>query len=240
MRPSERDFLLMILAASAGSADGWSYFGFGHAFVANMTGNTVLVGMTVFRFNADLIHPALALACYCVGVALAAFLTRKVREGSQWPRAVSFTLLVEGILVAGCEAAWIHVFRASAGSYTAGAYALDPLLGVLAFAIGMQSGAMLQLKIPGIVTTYISGTWTSLMSGGVHLMTRGKRLPRRQNLAFEERLMMQGGVLAVYLLSVVVTGWLLRNVPASVGALPAAAVLTAAVYGLVRGSRVAA
>jgi len=46
MRVSERDLLLLILAVSAGSADGWSYFGIGHAFVANMTGNTVLLGWT--------------------------------------------------------------------------------------------------------------------------------------------------------------------------------------------------
>ena len=40
MRETERDVMLFLLAASAGSADGWSYFGLGHAFVANMTGNT--------------------------------------------------------------------------------------------------------------------------------------------------------------------------------------------------------
>ena len=34
-----------------------------------------------------------------------------------------------------------------------------------ALAMGMQSGAMVQLKIPGIVTTYITGTWTTLVSG---------------------------------------------------------------------------
>ena len=48
MRSVERDLRLLILAASAGSADGWS-FGFGHAFVANMTGNTVLLGLAVSK-----------------------------------------------------------------------------------------------------------------------------------------------------------------------------------------------
>jgi uncharacterized membrane protein YoaK (UPF0700 family) len=36
-----RDVRLLVLAASAGSADAWSYFGLGRAFVANMTGNTI-------------------------------------------------------------------------------------------------------------------------------------------------------------------------------------------------------
>jgi uncharacterized membrane protein YoaK (UPF0700 family) len=237
MRPAERDLLLMILAASAGSSDGWSYFGLGHAFVANMTGNTVLAGMTVFRLNADLLHPALALACYCAGVAAAAFLTRRVREGSPWPRAVSWTLLAEALLIAGCEAAWVAFLRGSAGHFHPAQSALDPLLGVLAFAIGMQSGAMLQLKIPGIVTTYISGTWTSLMSGAVRFLTKKEHRPRRQNRAFEERLLMQGGILAVYFLAAVLTGWLLTHVPAAVGALPAASVLAAALYSLIRANR---
>ncbi|MGH9605690.1 MAG: YoaK family protein [Terracidiphilus sp.] len=224
----------MILAASAGSADGWSYFGFGHAFVANLTGNTVLIGMSVFRMNADLLHPLLALVCNCIGVAIAAFLTRKVREGSSWPRAVSLTLLFEGIIIAGCEAGWVASLRVSASRPRTVANGPEMLLGLVAFAIGMQSGAMLRLQIPGIVTTYISGTWTSLMSGAVRFVTRKERRPRRQNLAFEERLLMQGGILTVYFLSAVLTGWLLLHVPAGVGALPAAAVLVAAIYGLVR------
>lgn len=56
MRRSERDALLLMLAIAAGSADGWSYFGLGHAFVANMTGNTVLLGIAVF-LHGDLLHP---------------------------------------------------------------------------------------------------------------------------------------------------------------------------------------
>ena len=51
MASVERDVRLLILAASAGSADGWSYFGLGHAFVANMTGNTVLLGLAVFQLH---------------------------------------------------------------------------------------------------------------------------------------------------------------------------------------------
>ncbi|MGC2545046.1 MAG: DUF1275 family protein, partial [Silvibacterium sp.] len=63
MRSAERDFLLFLLAASAGSADGWSYLGLGHAFVANMTGNTVLTGIAVFQKGGDVFHPLLSLCC---------------------------------------------------------------------------------------------------------------------------------------------------------------------------------
>ncbi len=70
MRSAERDVRLLILAASAGSADGWSYFGLGHAFVANMTGNTVLLGIAVFQNHGDLLHPAISLACYAAGAVI--------------------------------------------------------------------------------------------------------------------------------------------------------------------------
>ena len=84
---SERDGPLFLLAVAAGSADGWSYLGLGHAFVANMTGNTVLLGIAVF-LRGDLLHPGISLLCYLAGTALAAFLTRNVRERSDWPRAI--------------------------------------------------------------------------------------------------------------------------------------------------------
>jgi hypothetical protein len=94
---------------------------------------------------------------------------------------------------------------------------------------------MLQLRIPGIVTTYISGTWTILMSGVTRVLA-GKQNPNPNERAdFETRLFMQAGILAVYFLSAVLTGWLLRYEPSGVGALPAACVLAVSVYGLIRG-----
>lgn len=234
MRASERDLLLLILAVSAGSADGWSYFGIGHAFVANMTGNTVLLGVDIFGHDRDLIHPAIAIGCYVGGVILASLLTRNTREDDSWPRPVSATLLVEAILLIGAEVAWTIFLRHGRG-YGLEAHARNWLLGGVAFAVGMQSGAMVQLRIPGVVTTYITGTWTTLMSGLTRLA--GGRLPARARSkhAFEERLLLQGALLAVYFLSAMLTGWVLESIPAAVGAIPAASVCVVAIFGLVSG-----
>jgi len=230
MRLTERDILLLILAGAAGSADGWSYFGLGHAFVANMTGNTVLLGIAVF-LHGDLLHPSISLVCYAAGAALAAFLTRKVREGSGWPRAVSYTLALEAALLIGTSIAWANLGRNAPqpGSTTG----LDILLGCAALAIGMQSGAMLQLRIPGIVTTYITGTWTNLMTGLTRFIVRKKNEPRREKIAYEERIIVQAGVLGAYFLSAAATGLLFRYARLAVGALPATSVLLVAVYGIV-------
>jgi len=229
MRLSERDVLLLVLAIAAGSSDGWSYFGLGHSFVANMTGNTVLLGAAVF-LHRDLLHPAISIVCYAAGAALATFLTRKVREGSGWPRAVSNSLALESALIIATAIGW-----ALAGHRTmqpGSTPALNLLLGCLALAIGIQSGAMLQLRIPGIVTTYITGTWTNLVSGVMRLITREQRRPRTERIEYEERIMMQGGILCAYLLSAVATGLLFRYARFAVGALPAISVSLVAAYGL--------
>src|SRR5271154_1803080 len=188
-----RDVRLLFLAASAGSADGWSYFGFGHAFVANMTGNTVLLGLAVFQNHGDMLHPAIALGCYAAGAVIGSLLTGRVKPGAVWSKAISWTLMVEALLLLAAEAGWIaiHIHMGHSPS-------LELLLATVALAIGMQSGAMVQLKIPGIVTTYITGTWTSLLSGLVRLARREGPQAPEQHAAFEERLMRQAAGLSVY------------------------------------------
>jgi uncharacterized membrane protein YoaK (UPF0700 family) len=229
VRPAERDLLLFLLALAAGSADGWSYFGLGHAFVANMTGNTVLIGMAVFQHTAPL-TPAISLGCYAVGAALAALITRNICSRTIWPAAVSRTLLLETLLLTAAATGWVLLHRT--GLYSSAA-ARNLLLACVAAAIGMQSGALLQLKIPGIVTTYVTGTLTSLITGLARLLIRQPR--RRSHTGqFEDRLLLQAGILATYLLAAVATGWICRYHPLAVGALPATAVLAAAAYGTLR------
>jgi|SRR5271156_4067129 len=221
-----RDVRLLFLAASAGSADGWSYFGFGHAFVANMTGNTVLLGLAVFQNHGDMLHPAIALGCYAAGAVIGSLLTGRVKPGAVWSKAISWTLMVEALLLLAAEAGWIaiHIHMGHSPS-------LELLLATVALAIGMQSGAMVQLKIPGIVTTYITGTWTTMLSGLVRL-ARHEQQPE-QEAEFEKRLAMQAAVLAVYFLAAVLTGWLFRYRPIAVGILPGLSVLLVALHGLI-------
>jgi uncharacterized membrane protein YoaK (UPF0700 family) len=221
-----RDVRLLILAASAGSSDGWSYFGFGHAFVANMTGNTVLLGLAVFQNHGDLLHPAIALGCYAAGAVIGSLLTGRVQPGAVWSRAISWTLMLEALLLLAANAGWIAIQLHISSSPS-----LELLLATVALAIGMQSGAMVQLKIPGIVTTYITGTWTTMLSGLVRL-ARDEQQPE-QEAEFEKRLAMQAAVLCVYFLAAVLTGWLFRYRPIAVGLLPGLSVLLVAVHGLI-------
>lgn len=229
MRQTERDLMLVLLAVAAGSADSWSYFGLGHAFVANMTGNTVLLGIAV-SLHRYLLHPGISLMSYIAGAAVAAFLTRNVREGSDWPRVVSQTLAFESMLLIIAAIGWALAGR---GPTRPGSTPqLDALLACVGLAIGIQSGAMLQLKIPGVVTTYITGTWTTLTNSLIHLFTTEQQEPKKQKAAYEERMLMQAGVLSAYLLSALATGLLFRYARLAVGALPAISVLFVAGYGV--------
>jgi uncharacterized membrane protein YoaK (UPF0700 family) len=217
-----------MLAACAGSADAWAYLGLGHAFVANMTGNTVLLGMSVFSVHGDALHPLTSVICYVLGVITGSLFARKAQpeqEGRAWPVQISGTLLLEAVLLLCSAAAWFL-------SHPSGSFHPDHtiLLGIVAFAIGMQSAAMVQLKIPGIVTTYITGTWTTLMTG----LTRLEKQPPAEKQKLESRLGMQVAVLAVYFLSAVLAGWLFRYIPAAVGAVPTLSVLLVAIYGLIK------
>jgi uncharacterized membrane protein YoaK (UPF0700 family) len=227
MATFERDVRLLVLAASAGSADAWSYFGLGHAFVANMTGNTVILGLAVFQDHGDMLHPAIALGCYATGAMLGSLLTGSVRPGTVWSRAISWTLMLEALLLLAAEAGWIAIHLHINHSPS-----LELLLATLALAIGMQSGAMVQLKIPGIVTTYITGTWTTMVTGLVRLGRHDQQTPG-QEIEVEKRLALQAVVLTAYFLSAVLAGWLFRHLPLAVGVLPGLSVLLVAVHGLI-------
>jgi uncharacterized membrane protein YoaK (UPF0700 family) len=235
VRSGERDMLLVLLAVSAGSADGWSYFGLGHAFVANMTGNTVLLGLAVFQKGGDLVHPLISLVCYLAGATAASLITRSVRQGVVWWRAITLALFLEAAIMAGSEVAWITIHRAGAGASTQAH--LSVLLGCVAFAIGLQSGAMLQLRIPGAVTTYITGTWTNLVNGLIRLAGGERQKTRPGRPPLEERMWMHAGILAAYFLAAVLTGWFFRYAPMAVGALSAASVWIVAVYAAIRAGR---
>jgi uncharacterized membrane protein YoaK (UPF0700 family) len=227
MRTTERDKLLLVLAITSGSADSWSFLGVGHAFVANMTGNTVLLGISIFGLHHDVLHPFIALISYAIGVSAGSYLTRNVSPDSIWDEAVSRVLFLEALLLIAAEIEWIRAGSAPSSIAT------DALLGCIAVAIGLQSGSMLSLKLPGIVTTYITGTWTLLVSGLVKMDTRRAQL-REDKPSFEERQMIQIVFLATYFLSAVAAGCAFRYLPAMMGVITALPILLAATYGALR------
>jgi uncharacterized membrane protein YoaK (UPF0700 family) len=228
MRTTERDTLLFFLAITSGSADSWSYLGLDHAFVANMTGNTVLLGIAIFGEHSDMLHPLVSMVCYAAGVAIGTFFTRKVRPGSVWAKSISGVLFIEAFLLVVGEVTWICV------KGMPGPMLRCLVLGGVATAIGLQSGAMLPLKLPGIVTTYITGTLSTLVSGVVLLSSRRERVSGSQ-ASFEDRLLIQGVFLVTYFVSAIAAGWAFRYMPVVIGGITSVPILIVAAYGAIRG-----
>jgi len=209
--------MLLLLTAAAGTMDVASYLGLGHVFTAMMTGNTVLLGMAVGQGHLlAAVRSVLALLGFAAGVALAAMLVLRDRPG-EWTSAVTRALALEGALLTLFSLTW-HLAEPTPDDPAV--YALIAMAGV---AMGVQSGAVHRLRVPGVMTTYITGTLTNLMSD----LTAGVR--RSQDAgpgapAPERRVGLLVAVFFVYALGALAGAVLYRRSPTLMTLLPALAV----------------
>ena len=155
-----REAMLLLLTWAAGSMDAISYLGLGHVFTAMMTGNTVLLGLSLGQGHVlAALRSILALVGFAAGVAIGATIVQRDQRQDDWPPAVTWALALESVLLAAFALMW------SLAGDERGAAAVYALIMVSALAMGIQSAGAQRLGIPGIMTTYITGTLTSLMVG---------------------------------------------------------------------------
>ena len=79
MRPFApgRDAMVLVLTWAAAGIDAISYLGLGHVFTANMTGNTVLLGLAIGQGQGlAALGSIVALAGFALGVAISALVHR--------------------------------------------------------------------------------------------------------------------------------------------------------------------
>lgn len=144
------------LSAAAASADVVSYLGLGRAFPANMTGNTVLLGLGVA--TGDLAAAGRS------GTALVAFLLGAGAVGVTvprrgWSRGLLGVLAVEVLFLAALPAWWLALPGRPSG------WPQHGLIALLGGAMGMQSAVTHRWGKAGVSTTYITGTWTAFGLG---------------------------------------------------------------------------
>jgi len=150
--------MLLALTWAAGSVDAISYLGLGHVFTAMMTGNTVLLGLALAQGEVlAALRSIVALIGFSIGVFVGAMIVERESQPAEWPAAVTAALAVESVFLALFSA----ISFLAGGGLTAGV--TYSLILLLAFAMGIQSAAVRRLGVPGIATTYITGTLTSLM-----------------------------------------------------------------------------
>lgn len=149
--------LLLTLTVVTGLVDAVSYLGLGEVFVANMTGNVVLLGFALAG-TAGLSAPATA-------VSTAAFLVGAVaggRFGGRFAghrgRLLASAMSVQAVLV---TAALVTAALADDGPADPVRYTVIVLLGL---AMGLQNAVVRRLGVPDLTTTVVTQTLTGLAS----------------------------------------------------------------------------
>ena len=156
------------LAVTSGATDALAFLALGGAFTSVMTGNLVLLGISLGQRDPRLAEQiALAVIGYVIGCAVGARIAGKSRDDDPaWPSAVTKALVVEAALFVVYAVGWWTF-----GTHP-GATSKALLLGVCAVALGVQSAAVRRFGVSGLSTTYLTGTLTTLVIG----LANGERL----------------------------------------------------------------
>jgi uncharacterized membrane protein YoaK (UPF0700 family) len=157
-----RDVLLAVLAVAAGSIDVLSWLALGKVFSAFMTGNVVFLAAGLFSHQPELsLHAAIALCAFGTGAWATAAVMPRQQPGVLWPARVTAGLI-------GCAAVQLvfWVLWLTVGGHPGST--LMVLLGILAFAMGIQTAAAVALGVHAVFTTAVTATWTVLVGDAAH------------------------------------------------------------------------
>ena len=156
---ARRDRLLLSLTFAAGCVDALSYLGLSRVFTANMTGNAVLLGLAIGQTQElQVAHSSAAIVGFVAGVLLGARLVGPARERVIWSPRVTAAVGLEAAVLILFAIGWWLTGPASHGSGLVGLIVLSGL------AMGIQSAVARKLAVPGVSTTYVTGTITSLIA----------------------------------------------------------------------------
>jgi uncharacterized membrane protein YoaK (UPF0700 family) len=159
---SKKDGLILLLTWTAGCLDALSFLGLEHVFVANMTGNTVLFGLAIAQGDwLGTLRSLIAMLGFSLGALGGTLLVERNYEQNdgRWSRQVLLALGIEAALLLAFALGWPLVNAKRTLHPVA-----DALLALASLAIGEQSAVVLSLGVPGVSTTYITGTITTLMA----------------------------------------------------------------------------
>jgi uncharacterized membrane protein YoaK (UPF0700 family) len=160
-----RDLLLNGLTFSSGAIDAISFIALGKVFTAFMTGNIAFLGLRIAGAGGPgCVAILVSMAAFSIGVYLG---TRVVRPNVQkavgvWPHPVTSALALSLLGHAGFLVVWF-AFRGQPPNDAA-----HVLLGLWAFAMGMQSAAVRSLHVEGVFTTAATATFIFVMGDFVN------------------------------------------------------------------------
>lgn len=192
---TRRHRLVVALAFATGAADATGFLALGGAFASVMTGNMVLLGLGAGQADLDLVvNAGVAIVSFAIGVLVGASLAGAPRpDDGVWPGRVSVALAVELALWAALLGIWIPTRGEETELVALG------LLGLAACAMGIQSSAVQRFGVPGLSSTYLTGTLTTLIGGIAARKPRRVLVPSALVLLALVTGAAAGGVIATHL-----------------------------------------
>jgi uncharacterized membrane protein YoaK (UPF0700 family) len=165
-----RDRLLVALSFSSGIYEAICFLSFGKVFTAFQTGNIVFLGVglagTRPPAGPDPVGVVISLLAFALGAVLAVRILKAFNGDEEvedddvfhvWPRRVSIALGVTLVVQIGFLAIWMTTAPSTEVTYI--------MLGLNAFAMGVQMNAIRSLHVPGISTTAATATFITLATG---------------------------------------------------------------------------
>jgi uncharacterized membrane protein YoaK (UPF0700 family) len=150
---------VVALAVVSGATDAIGLLALGGAFTSVMTGNMVLLGVSMAEGDGARAASSVgAIVAFIAGAALGARVAGTPREGDAiWPRSVTLGLAVELVFMAAYAVGW-WVTGGSPGTGVALALLLATAVG-----LGIQSSTVQRFGVSGLSTTYMTGTLTTVV-----------------------------------------------------------------------------
>lgn len=165
---------LLAFTFSTGIIDAVSWLGLDSVFTANMTGNVLILGMGLADAPGARGFAAFcSIAAFVLGAGLIGFVQR--RQPSTWTQrtTLAFSIVAAIVLVLAVVTMVLPPHRGTPAGYV--------VMGVLAFAMGIQGGEAVRIGVPQITTVAVSSAVAGI---GLNLFlglrgTRGAHMLRR-------------------------------------------------------------
>jgi uncharacterized membrane protein YoaK (UPF0700 family) len=163
--------LLLAMTFVTGLVDAFSYLILGHVFVANMTGNVVLLGFALAGAPGFSIAASVAaIGAFAVGAIVGGQIGANMAH--QRGRLLALAASVQTIFLA------MAVILAGVSGNPVDGYRY-PLIAVLAVAMGIQNSAARKLAVPDMTTTVLTLTITGLAADSTVAGGTGSKSARR-------------------------------------------------------------
>ena len=242
MNNRRQSVLILFLVWVAGSVDALSYLGLGKVFTANMTGNAVLLGISIAQGQmAAALRSLFALVGFAVGVAAGTLIVKRKGSMIGWTPAVIAALCVELAVLTCLMTAW-HFLNSLRHEEAV----LHLLIVFSSTAMGIQTATVAHLRLPGIVTTYITGTLATLVTGLVVFSKPGEGDSQDADTAIKvgkgsesdghwnQRVILQALVFLIYVCAAIFSGVMYERRPSfvSISPLIALVIMLAGVFTL--------